>query len=116
MYPAILELIVTNDTANPTDCELMSQKPTNLPQVFDLGRYARQAAETVQRIFATVAVRSLELGIFNVIIPPMSNATIWVASPTDFSSVVLVVEKPMSRMIIVEKEFTTPFGIALSVC
>ena len=116
MYPAILELIVTNDTANPTDCELMSQKLTNLPQVFDLGRYARQAAETVQRIFATVAVRSLELGIFNVIIPPMSNATIWVASPTDFSSVVLVVEKPMSRMIIVEKEFTTPFGIALSVC
>ena len=116
MYPAILELSVTNDTANPTDCELMSQKPTNLPQVFDLGRYARQAAETVQRIFATVAVRSLELGIFNVIIPPMSNATIWVASPTDFSSVVLVVEKPMSRMIIVEKEFTTPFGIALSVC
>lgn len=116
MYPAILELIVTNDTANPTDCELMSQKLTNLPQVFDLGRYARQAAETVQRIFATVAVRSLELGIFNVIIPPMSNATIWVASPTDFSSVVLVVEKPMSRMIIVEKEFTTPFGIALSEC
>lgn len=111
-----MELIVTNDTANPTDCELMSQKLTNLPQVFDLGRYARQAAETVQRIFATVAVRSLELGIFNVIIPPMSNATIWVASPTDFSSVVLVVEKPMSRMIIVEKEFTTPFGIALSVC
>lgn len=64
-------------------------------------------------IFATVAVMSRELGTLRVIMPPIKRATIWIASPTDFSSVVLVVEKPRSLMIIVEKEFTTPFGIAL---
>lgn len=115
VYPAIFELIVTNDTANPTDCELTSQKLTNLPHVFDRGRYARHAAETVQRVFATVAVISLDLGTFSVMVPPISSAMIWTASPTDLSSVVLVVEKPISRIMTVEKELTTPFGIALEI-
>ena len=45
--------------------------------------------------------------------PLMISATICTASPTDLSSVVMVVLKPMSRMMIVEKELTTPLGIAL---
>jgi hypothetical protein len=45
--------------------------------------------------------------------PLINRATICTASPTDLSCVVIVVLKPMSRMIIVEKEFTTPFGMAL---
>lgn len=45
--------------------------------------------------------------------PLMRRPIIWTASPTDLSSVVMVVEKPMSLMMIVEKEFTTPLGIAL---
>lgn len=49
------------------------------------------------------------------IAPPMRRATICTASPTDLSWVVMVVSKPMSLMIIVEKEFTTPLGIALIV-
>jgi hypothetical protein len=36
-------------------------------------------------MFATVAVASLELGTFNVIVPPMIRAMIWTASPTDLS-------------------------------
>jgi hypothetical protein len=47
------------------------------------------------------------------IAPLINKATIWTASPTDLSCVVIVVLKPISRMIIVEKEFTTPLGIAL---
>lgn len=45
--------------------------------------------------------------------PPMKRATICTASPTDLSSVVFVVLKPMSRMMMVENELTTPLGIAL---
>jgi hypothetical protein len=64
-----------------------------------------------------------------VIAPPIMRAMIWTASPTDLSSVVRVVENPLthvsscnrlfgpgltiSRMMTVEKEFTTPFGMAL---
>lgn len=43
----------------------------------------------------------------------MNRATICTASPTDLSSVVFVVLKPMSRMMMVENELTTPLGIAL---
>jgi len=43
------------------------------------------------------------------------SAMIWTASPTDLSLVVMVVSKPISRMIIVENEFTTPLGIALCI-
>lgn len=67
---------------------------------------------------------------FKVIAPPIMRATTCTASPTDLSSVVLVVENPynksqsvilylmmtfntMSSIIIVENELTTPFGIAL---
>jgi hypothetical protein len=48
--------MVVRDTVNPTDCALTSQKHTSRPQVFDRGRYAMQAAATVQRMLATVAV------------------------------------------------------------
>jgi hypothetical protein len=47
------------------------------------------------------------------IAPLMIRAMICTASPTDLSWVVMVVLKPMSRMMIVEKEFTTPLGMAL---
>lgn len=50
---------------------------------------------------------------FRIIAPLISNATICTASPTDLSSVVKVVVKPISRIMIVEKELMTPFGIAL---
>lgn len=43
------------------------------------------AEATVQRMFANVAVANLELGTFNVMVPPMSRAMIWTASPTDLS-------------------------------
>ncbi len=100
---------------NPTDWALTSQKHTSLPHVLDRGRYAIRAAQTVQRMFAAVAVNSREFGTFNVIVPPMIKATICTASPTDLSSVVLVVENPRSLIMIVEKELTTPFGIALKI-
>jgi len=48
-------------------------------------------------------------------VPPIKRAMIWIASPTDFICVVLVVLKPISRMMIVEKEVIAPFGIALFV-
>lgn len=41
----------------------------------------------------------------------MIRATIWIASPTLLSSVVLVVLKPRSLMMIVEKLLTTPIDI-----
>ena len=47
--------------------------------------------------------------------PPISSAAICTASPTDLSCVVLVVLNPMSRMMMVENEFTTPFGMALQI-
>lgn len=56
MYPAIFDEIVVRDTVNPTDCALTSQNATSRPHVFDAGRYAMQAADTVQRRLATVAV------------------------------------------------------------
>lgn len=46
-------------------------------------------------------------------VPPITRAMIWIASPTDFICVVLVVLKPISRIVIVEKEVIAPFGIAL---
>jgi len=55
----------------------------------------------------------LQFGTVKITVPPMSREMICTASPTDFSFVVIVVSKPMSRMIMVEKELTTPFGIAL---
>lgn len=56
---------------------------------------------------------SIQLGMFKMTVPPMSSAMICTASPTDLSCVVLVVLKPRSRMMIVENELTTPFGMAL---
>lgn len=70
------------------------------------------AAQIMQSVFAVVATSSRELGTLSVIEPPIQRATTWTALPTEFSSVVLVVEKPRSRMMIVEKELTTPFGTA----
>lgn len=52
----MLEEMVVSATVKPTDCEFTSQKDTSLPQVFDRGRKAMQAAETVQRMLAAVAV------------------------------------------------------------
>lgn len=69
----------------PTDCALTNQKLARRPHVFDLGRYAMHAEATVQSMLATLAVISLELGTFNVTIPPISSATICTASPTDLS-------------------------------
>lgn len=63
VYPAILLEIVTRETVNPTDCALTSQKHTSRPQVFDRGRYAINAAATVHRTFATVAVASRAKGL-----------------------------------------------------
>jgi hypothetical protein len=57
--------------------------------------------------------RYVQLGTLRMIVPPIISATICTASPTDLSWVVLVVVKPISRMMIVEKELTTPFGMAL---
>lgn len=94
VYPPIFEDIVTKDTVKPTLWALTSQKLTSLPHVLLRGRKERHAAETVQSRFAAVAVISREFGTFNVIAPPMNNATTWTASPTDLSSVVLVVENP----------------------
>lgn len=48
--------IVVRETVKPTDCALTSQNETSLPHVFDSGRYAMQAADTVHRRLATVAV------------------------------------------------------------
>lgn len=48
--------MVVRETVKPTDCALTSQKETSRPHVFDSGRYAIQAAETVHRRLATVAV------------------------------------------------------------
>lgn len=56
MYPAIFDEIVVRETVKPTDCALTSQKATSRPHVFDSGRYAIQAADTVHRRLATVAV------------------------------------------------------------
>lgn len=81
----MLEEMVVSDTVKPTDCALTSQKQTNLPQVFDLGRYATMAADIVHSKLAAVAVAKRLFGTFRVIVPPMSNATIWTASPTDLS-------------------------------
>ena len=53
----MLEEIVVKDTVNPTDCAFTSQKHTRRPQVLLRGRYAMQAAETVHRMLATVAVK-----------------------------------------------------------
>lgn len=53
----MFEEIVVKDTVKPTDWELTSQKQTSLPQVLDRGRKAMQAAATVQRMLATVAVK-----------------------------------------------------------
>lgn len=66
----------------------------------------------VQIMLATVAVTRRELGTLRMIAPPMMRPMIWMASPTDFSWVVIVVLKPMSRIMMVEKELTTPLGIA----
>jgi hypothetical protein len=52
----MLDEMVVSDTVKPTDCAFTSQKQTSRPQVFDRGRYAIQAAATVQRMLATVAV------------------------------------------------------------
>ena len=108
----MFEDIVTSEIVNPTDCALTSQKQASLCHFCSRGRYAIQAAATVHRILAAVEVSNLLLGTFNVIVPPMTRATITTASPTDLSSVVLVVENPISSMMIVENELTTPFGIA----
>lgn len=64
-------------------------------------------------MFTMVTKVNVQLGTFKIIVPPMISATICTASPTDLSCVVLVVLKPMSRIIMVENELTTPFGIAL---
>lgn len=56
MYPAIFDEIVVRETVKPTDCALTSQNETSRPHVFDAGRYAMQAADTVHKRFATVAV------------------------------------------------------------
>ena len=66
-------------------------------------------------MFTIVTKVDVQLGTFKIIVPPMISATICTASPTDLSCVVLVVLKPMSRIIIVENELTTPFGIALKI-
>lgn len=50
---------------------------------------------------------------FKVMVPLINSATTSVASPTLFSSVVLVVEKPRSWIMMVEKELMTPLGMAL---
>lgn len=93
----MFEEMVTREMVKPTLWELTSQKLTNLPHVFLRGRKDKNTAETVQRMFAAVAVRSREFGTFNVMAPPMNKAITWTASPTDLSSVVLVVEKPYCR-------------------
>jgi len=103
---------VTSEIVNPTDCALTSQKQASLSHFCSRGKYAIHAAATVHRILATVEVSNLLLGIFRVIVPPMTSAMITTASPTDLSSVVLVFENPMSSIMMVEKELTTPFGIA----
>ena len=88
-------------------------------------------AAIVQSMLAAVAVRRraalslvrfmslrkiyLQLGTFRMIAPLMIRDTICTASPTDLSWVVMVVEKPMSRIMTVENELTTPLGIALIV-
>lgn len=54
----MFEEIVVKETVNPTDWELTSQKHASLPHVFDRGRYAINAADSVHRRFAAVAVRS----------------------------------------------------------
>lgn len=48
--------MVVKETVKPTDCALTSQNATSRPHVFDSGRYAMQAADTVHRRLATVAV------------------------------------------------------------
>lgn len=53
----MFEDIVVKDTVKPTDWELTSQKQTSRPQVLDRGKKAMQAAATVHRILATVAVK-----------------------------------------------------------
>lgn len=93
----MFEEIVTNEIVKPTLWALTSQKLTNLAHVSLRGRKDRHAAETVQRMFAAVAVRSREFGMFNVMAPLMNNVMTWKASPTDLSSVVLVVENPYCR-------------------
>jgi len=62
-----------------------------------------------------VIVRAdLQFGTLRMMAPLIRRPMTWVASPTDFSSVVLVVLKPISLIITVENELTTPLGIALS--
>lgn len=58
-------------------------------------------------------VQDVQLRTFRIMAPLTIKATICTASPMDLSSVVIVVLKPISRMMIVEKELTTPLGIAL---
>lgn len=108
----MFEDIVTSEIVNPTDCALTSQKQASLCHFCSRGKYAIHAAVTVHRMLAAVEVSNLLFGIFSVIVPPITSAIMTTASPTDFSSVVLVFENPMSSIIIVEKELTTPFGIA----
>lgn len=63
-------------------------------------------------MLATVAVKRRELGTLRMIAPPMMRPIIWMASPTDFNWVVMVVLKPISRIMTVENELTTPLGMA----
>jgi hypothetical protein len=57
--------------------------------------------------------RDEQFGTFKITIPPIRREIICTASPTDLSLVVIVVSKPMSRIMMVEKELTTPLGMAL---
>lgn len=70
------------------------------------------AAQIVHKILASVAVANRELGTFKVIAPPINSDIMTMASPTDFISVVFAVLNPMSWIMTVENEFTTPLGIA----
>ena len=112
MYPPILLETVIKLTVKPTLWLFTSQKLTSRPHVFDRGKYAMHAAETVHSTLATVAVKSLELGTLRVMMPPMSRAMTCTASPTDLSSIVFEVLKPRSEVMIVEKELRIPLGSA----
>lgn len=76
MYPAIFDEIVVRETVKPTDCALTSQNATSRPHVFDSGRYAIQAADTVHRRLATVAVikRASVIHVNKVIVQTLSTA------------------------------------------
>lgn len=68
MYPAMLDEMVVSDTVKPTDCELTSQNETSRPHVLERGRYAMQAAATVQRMLAVVAVSRRAAGVEGVLV------------------------------------------------